>query len=219
MWTDVGRVERRALRRKPRAHRRMGGPLSEARRIPRPSRMQRHTDSSESFVPLRWSLWLRVGAAVWFNHQMDRNQPPASRPVEEFAVSDVVEQVWDPGTDYSVVRLNDGPAGPSPRTRVCGHRSPVGSHVALIGHPNRVPKVVHAGPVFDHSSPLGPNRFRHQVDTIGGSSGAGVLDMDGNIVGIHVEVAATCPSRSRELGHEDDLAGQPVTDAGPPCSD
>jgi hypothetical protein len=60
--------------------------------------------------------------------------------------------------------------------------------LAIIGHPNGVPKVIEAGPQTDlHGNQLGYN----DIDTLGGSSGSAVLGPAGTIVGVHTNGGCT----------------------------
>lgn len=91
--------------------------------------------------------------------------------------------------------------------------APAGSLATIIGHPSRVPKVVHAGPVLDSSSNVGANWFRHQVDTVGGSSGSGVLNTAGQLIGVHTNAGCRTilPLEGNSAMRMSRLVQQPAT--------
>jgi hypothetical protein len=124
-----------------------------------------------------------VGDVVRFNFQ---DAPDGTaRPTTDVTVAAVVEQENNGTWDYAIVRLNGDPGFQFGHASIAASDAPVGATVAIIQHPGGVPKVVHAGPLVDYASTVGANWFRHRVDTIGGSSGSGVLNTAGQLVGIH----------------------------------
>lgn len=126
-----------------------------------------------------------VGDLVRFNYQ---NAPDGSaRPTRDFAVTAIVEQELSASWDYAIVRLASSPGRTYGHAQIAAVDPPAGSTVVIIQHPAGVPKVVHAGPVLDYASPEGSNWFRYQVDTTGGSSGSAVLDLNGEVVGVHTD--------------------------------
>lgn len=130
-----------------------------------------------------------VGHTVRFNYQ---NAPGGTaRPTRDFTVSAVVEQELNASWDYAIVRLAGSPGREFGHASIAAVDPPAGTTVTIIQHPNGVPKVVHAGPVFDYASPQGTNYLRYQVDTIGGSSGSGVLDGNGELVGVHTNAGCS----------------------------
>jgi V8-like Glu-specific endopeptidase len=125
----------------------------------------------------------QAGDVVRFNYQDAPNGTP--RATTDFTVTAVVEQVADGTWDYAIVRLAGEPGRTFGFAKIAPTDPPAGTLMTIIGHPNRVPKVVHAGQLLDYSSSIGANWFRHQVDTVGGSSGSGVLNTAGQLVGVH----------------------------------
>jgi Trypsin-like peptidase domain len=124
-----------------------------------------------------------VGHTVRFDYQ---NAPDGTaRATRDYAVAQVVEQENNGTWDYAIVRLSGGPGREFGHANIAAIDPPVGSQVTIIGHPAGRPKEIHAGPVLDYASGVGANWFRHQVDTVGGNSGSGVLNADGQLVGIH----------------------------------
>lgn len=124
-----------------------------------------------------------VNDVVRFDYQVDANG--VARAPRDYLVTQIVEQEWNFTYDYAIVRLGGNPGREYGHAAIAAVDPPVGSRVAIIQHPARERKKLHAGPVLDYSSPVGTNWFRHQVDTVGGSSGSGVLNTDGQLVGIH----------------------------------
>ncbi len=124
-----------------------------------------------------------VGDTVRFDYQVAPNG--TARPTRDFAVAQVIEQEYTGSWDYSIVRLANSPGREYGHASIAAVDPAAGSRLTSIGHPAGRPKEIHAGPLLDYSSSVGTNWFRHQVDTLGGSSGAGMLDDHGRLVGVH----------------------------------
>ncbi|XXY45949.1 trypsin-like peptidase domain-containing protein [Sorangium sp. So ce269] len=121
-----------------------------------------------------------VGDEIRFNYQ---NAPDGTaRPTKTIKVSQVLEQEDSNDWDYAIVKLETS-AGLSYRPIAAVDPEP-GSLVIIIGHPAGAPKAVHAAPMPNYTA-LNGNKFPHQVDTVGGSSGAGVLSPYGFLIGVH----------------------------------
>lgn len=133
-----------------------------------------------------------VGHVVRFDYQNDANGSP--RPTRDFTVAAVVEQEWNDDWDYAIVRLNGSPGREFGHASIAAVDPPVYSTVTLIQHPDGVPKKVHSGPVLDYAAEEGPNWFRHQVDTTYQSSGSGVLNAAGELVGVHTNAGCSTGS-------------------------
>jgi V8-like Glu-specific endopeptidase len=124
-----------------------------------------------------------VGDVVRFDYQLTPDG--WYRSPREYAVTQIVEQQNDASWDYAIVRLNGSPG------REFGHANlgtvdpPANSTLTIIGHPFQL-KEVHAGPMLAVWS-QGPNWFSYLVDTEAGSSGAGILDPQGRLVGVHTD--------------------------------
>jgi hypothetical protein len=89
----------------------------------------------------------------------------------------VIEQSTAP--DYALIRLDVLPAiTPTPLAIQPGVR------LAIIQHPRGRPKVVAEGSFLDSCNGL---MFYDDLDTLVGSSGAGVLNREGYLVGIHTD--------------------------------
>ena len=89
----------------------------------------------------------------------------------------VIEQSDSP--DYALIALDTLPAGTPTPLAVSAS-----DELAIIQHPRGMPKVVAEGQLLD-----GCNGFLYYVDldTLVGSSGAGVLNRDGYLVGVHTD--------------------------------
>ncbi|HWO23782.1 MAG TPA: serine protease [Kofleriaceae bacterium] len=124
-----------------------------------------------------------VNDLVRFDYQV--NASGVARATRDFRVTQVVEQEQNASYDYAIVRLADNPGREYGHAAIAAVDPPVGSTVAIIQHPAGDLKKIHAGSVLDYSSGVGANWFRHQVDTVGGSSGSAVLNTNGQLVGIH----------------------------------
>ena len=124
-----------------------------------------------------------VGHRVRFDYQ---NSPQGIlRAQKEFTVAQVLEQENNTSWDYSIVRLNGSPGREFGHANIAATDPANGSRLTIIGHPAGRPKEIHAGPLLDYASAVGSSWFRHQVDTVGGNSGSGVLNDDGELIGVH----------------------------------
>jgi V8-like Glu-specific endopeptidase len=92
------------------------------------------------------------------------------------------------GLDYAIVRLAGTPGNTWGISAVAAADPATGVAITIIGHPNAEPKQIEAGTVASFSG----NYLRYgNVDTLGGSSGSGVLDSSGRIVGVHTNGGCT----------------------------
>ena len=92
------------------------------------------------------------------------------------------------GVDYAILRLNGTPGSTFGVASVAAGDPTVGSAITIIGHPGGQPKQIEAGTVASFSS----NFVRYgNVDTLGGSSGSGILNSSGQIVGVHTNGGCT----------------------------
>lgn len=98
---------------------------------------------------------------------------------------DVIELVEDglTGDDYAVLRLEGNPG------LIYGHQvladySPAeGSVITIIGHPDNGPKHVDVGHVDYHL--FSGSIWYDDLDTLPGNSGSGILDIYGEMIGLH----------------------------------
>lgn len=92
------------------------------------------------------------------------------------------------GLDYAILRLAGTPGSTWGTAAVATSDAAVGAAITIIGHPNRQPKKIEAGTVASRST----NYLRYgNLDTLGGSSGSGILDSSGRIVGVHTNGGCT----------------------------
>ena len=81
----------------------------------------------------------------------------------------ILELAGSPGDIYGVANLGD-------------RQTQTGETLVIIQHPEGSPKKVEVGNVSRSSR---TRLYYSGLDTLGGSSGSGVLDTDGNLVGVH----------------------------------
>jgi V8-like Glu-specific endopeptidase len=107
-------------------------------------------------------------------------------PEEFYEVESVLEDGFQmsPELDYMIVKLKGKPGDIYGYTPLRSLAPLVGERVTIIQHPEGLPKKVHIGTV----SAISDEQIRYgNLDTQGGSSGSGVLDMDGYLVGVHIQ--------------------------------
>jgi hypothetical protein len=132
-----------------------------------------------------------VGQQVHFDHQLNAAGVPRTPVVH--SVTQVVEQQDNAGFgtfDYAVVRISGTPASTRGYTRLTRGEASIAGLLTIIQQPSLDGpnyKKVHTGPFVAGApgAPFSSNWFRHQVDTLGASSGSGVLRRDGLLLGVH----------------------------------
>ena len=109
--------------------------------------------------------------------------------LRNFSSFDIVELVEyrNNGLDYAIVRLDGTPGDMFPIASVSDDVPVIGDDLTIIQHPEGLPKVVEAGfyDGIDNRSPYEGNMRYRDLDTEGGSSGSGVLNNDGKVIGVH----------------------------------
>ncbi|HYQ04926.1 MAG TPA: serine protease [Polyangiaceae bacterium] len=91
--------------------------------------------------------------------------------------------------DYAIMRLADRPGFHNGVARISPSDSMPGLPIALLQHPKAETMKVGSGPV---ARLLGPKITYDTIDTLDGSSGAGILDaVTGKLVGIHTNGGCT----------------------------
>lgn len=134
---------------------------------------------------------LALEMVVNFNYQVE----PASgaiRVPDVYPVEELVEYRLG-GFDYAILRLGPDAKGvhPGKSYGTRGLRSDVVSNGALltiIQHPQGMPKKIEAG---SQTNVAGQFLSYGDIDTLGGSSGSGVLNADGEIVAVHTNGGCT----------------------------
>ncbi|SFH60355.1 trypsin-like serine peptidase [Albimonas pacifica] len=143
----------------------------------------------------RWSVVSEAELASRMHVNFGYQLPPsgdAPRPATAYPIAELVEYQRD-DLDYAIVRLGAGADG-----RPAGDRFPVAAVAAgapalatalmLIQHPNGDPKKVHGGPL-DFANPA--RLYYGSLDTMGGSSGAPLMNPAGEVVGVHTHGGCT----------------------------
>jgi hypothetical protein len=121
-----------------------------------------------------------VGDYVSFNYERGVNTK-ILRPEVFHRISAVLEDGRG-GLDYAIVRVEGNPGQRFGFATVAADDPPPGAQVTIIGHPDGTPKMIAAGTV----SSVGGDYIEYaNVDTLGGSSGSGIIDAQGRVVGVH----------------------------------
>jgi V8-like Glu-specific endopeptidase len=132
---------------------------------------------------------------VNFNFQVD----PAGNPRQEqqFPILSLDEHRLG-GLDFAVIRLDGHPGAIFGSTEISAQDADMNSMLCIIQHPAGIRKVVEAGPTTDlQGNEIGYN----DLDTLGGSSGSGVLSAPlERIVGVHV-LGGCGPNMGAEQNH------------------
>jgi V8-like Glu-specific endopeptidase len=133
-----------------------------------------------------------VGDFVAFNYEIGFLSPAfpflvGVLPQTHALITEIVEQELG-GVDYALLRLAGSPGDTFGFTPTATADAAAGAPIAMIGHPAGEPKQVEAGTVntFD-----GDFVTYFNLDTQGGSSGSGILDSAGRIVGVHTNGGCT----------------------------
>ena len=123
-----------------------------------------------------------VGEFVSFNFERAANSTTLL-PQTHVRITAVVEDALG-GVDYAIVRLEGTPGNTFGIAPVATADAAVGAAITIIGHPAGQPKQIEAGTVASRSGDF----LRYgNVDTLGGSSGSGVLNSAGQILSlIHI---------------------------------
>jgi len=129
-----------------------------------------------------------VGQFVSFNFELNLIPILTVGPQTHVVITEVLEDDVG-GVDYAIVRLAGSPGNTFGVTPVAPADALAGSPIAMIGHPDHHPKMVEAGTVAPDSDASAIRYFN--LDTLGGSSGSGLLDPQGRIVGVHTNGGCT----------------------------
>jgi len=127
-----------------------------------------------------------VGDYVAFNYERAANSTTVLTQTHVRINAVLEDEVG--GLDYAIVRLDGTPGATWGISAVAAGDPTVGAAITIIGHPNAEPKQIEAGTVASFTT----NYLRYgNLDTLGGSSGSGVLDSSGRIVGVHTNGGCT----------------------------
>jgi V8-like Glu-specific endopeptidase len=132
---------------------------------------------------------------VTFDYQ--KGADGAVRDGDAYAIVDLVEHVNDGVNDYAIVRLEGGP-GFTWGIAELSARTPLnGEALTLIQHPDGLPKVVEGGNASGIAA--GSSKIKYaNLDTLGGSSGSGILDQYGQVIGVHYLGGCHTPAGANE---------------------
>lgn len=121
-----------------------------------------------------------VNRYVAFNYQLDNQNN--LRTIDYYKIIEIIEQGYVDDVDYAIIRLENNPGRIYGFTQLSNRTLDEGEELTIIQHPDGRPKEIEAGP-FKRSF----NRWMQytDLDTEAGSSGSGVLDSNGMIVGVH----------------------------------
>ena len=124
---------------------------------------------------------------VQFRHENQAMPDAASRENSADVVR--LEEYRNAGVDYAILRLSGHPGLQNGVARISPTDSRPGLPIAILQHPAALPMKVGAGSV---ARVLGPKISYDSIDTLGGSSGAGILDaVTGKLVGMHTNGGCT----------------------------
>jgi V8-like Glu-specific endopeptidase len=128
-----------------------------------------------------------VGEFVSFNFERAAGST-ALLPQTHVRITAVVEDALG-GVDYAIVRLEGTPGTTFGVAPVAAADPANGTAITIIGHPGGQPKQIEAGSVAGRR---GTDYITYgNVDTLGGSSGSGVINNSGQIVGVHTNGGCT----------------------------
>ena len=134
-----------------------------------------------------------VGHFVAFNYQQVGGSSEL-RPQQHYAVAEIVED-GNEGLDYAILRLDGAPGDSFGFTRFRPHHT---DGLAIIQHPEGGPKQVDAG----HMGSVTTDLLQYgDIDTLGGSSGSGILSPDGFLVGVHTYGGCDSPQLNTNAGY------------------
>jgi len=133
-----------------------------------------HGNQPNLFITAGHCLAKGAAAKVEFNYEANPDGPVIT--VRGVAV----ESSSNP--DYALIRLDQNPGvAPTPFGRAS-------TKLAIIQHPEAKPKVIAFGKLANSS---GGKVFYSNLDTLGGSSGSGILNDSGALIGVHTNGGCT----------------------------
>lgn len=123
---------------------------------------------------------------VIFSYQKDENG--LVQQGMQFDITKLVEYRLG-GLDYAIVELTGNPDLHYPSASISSSLPQKGDMLTIIQHPSGIPKVIEAGDFTGLSSWGG--MYYANLDTAGGSSGSGILNTSGEVVGVHTNGGCT----------------------------
>jgi V8-like Glu-specific endopeptidase len=127
-----------------------------------------------------------VGEFVAFNYERAAGSATLLAQ-SHFRISAVVEDALG-GLDYAILRLEGKPGNIFGITPIRTSPLSIGEAATIIGHPAGKPKMIESGTISGFS---GDYAQYGNIDTLGGNSGSGMLDANGNLVIIHTNGGCT----------------------------
>lgn len=103
-------------------------------------------------------------------------------PQESFKIAAVVEDGNANGLDYAILRIDGNPGAKYGFTSIRAVLPDANHLLTIIQHPKGQPKQTESGPLVPNN---GKYMAYADLDTEPGSSGSGVLDQTGMLVGVH----------------------------------
>jgi len=129
--------------------------------------------------------------------QQELTAEPAAPPGDTVEVLRL-EEYRGGDLDYAILRLSDRPGVRNGVARISPNDAEAGSTIAILQHPGAQPMKVGAGPV---ARVEGSKIAYDSIDTLGGSSGAGILDVrTGKLVGIHTNGGCSSSGGGENFG-------------------
>lgn len=106
------------------------------------------------------------------------------QPEERYRILQMVEDGYTEQLDYAVLRLENSPGLKYGYTPLSSRVPSFNENLVIIQHPLGRPKQYASG-YFNSSE---DNYYKyHYLDTLSGSSGAGVLDPEGRLIAVHTD--------------------------------
>ena len=154
--------------------------------------MRPRIDGTTNIIP---PTEIATNMHVNFNYQVD---PDGNlRQEQSFAVLSLEEYRLG-ALDFAIVRLAGNPGLTFCMTEISPTDAGAGDMVAIIQHPEGLPKRIEAGEVL---APTGSQIRYSTIDTLGGSSGSGILaSPGGRIVGVHTNGGCDEPNPGHNRG-------------------
>lgn len=145
--------------------------------------------ASQSVAPEQLASLMHVN----FNYQIDATTGELREAVT-YPIVRLVEYRLG-RFDYAIAELGVGGNGEMPGTRFTPRKLDASDQalqhatlLTVIQHPNGSPKRIAAGSKIRND---GASIYYGDVDTLGGSSGSGVIDQAGNLIGVHTNGGCT----------------------------
>ncbi len=127
-----------------------------------------------------------VGQFVAFNYERARGSTTLLTQ-SHFRIAQVLEDARG-GVDYAIIRLEGSPGNTFGTAPLRTGALSTGEAITIIGHPQGKPKMVEGGTIQSIS---GSRAAYGNLDTLGGNSGSGILDANGNVVIVHTNGGCT----------------------------